>query len=137
MPFGSSVTIAVKTLSLTLSWESHSRDLKKEILTRLEAAELSSPEFIFDEKNDFEKIVFDDGFVIVTDILPKKNGKVELEKSLQKIYSFTKTILGPLKNYKLLVLRKDYAKNPLVGISEAFSFLKRLVYIKILYLYTI
>ena len=71
---------------------------------------MSSPEFIFDE-NDFEKIVFDDGFVIVTDILPKKNGKVELEKSLQKIYSFTKTILGTLKNYKLLVLRKDYAKN--------------------------
>ena len=94
------------------------------VLSQFEAAELSSPEFIFDEKNDFEKIVFDDGFVIVTDILPKKNGKVELEKSLQKIYSFTKTILGPLKNYKLLVLRKDYAKNPLVGISEAFSFLK-------------
>ena len=49
------------------------------------------------KKMTLRKIVFDDGFVIVTDILPKKNGKVELEKSLQKIYSFTKTILGPLE----------------------------------------
>ena len=94
------------------------------ISSQFEAAKLSSPEFIFDEKNDFEKIVFSDGFIVETDILPKKNGNIELEKSLQKIYLFTKNILGPLERDRLLVLRKDYIKNPLVGISEAFSFLK-------------
>ena len=42
------------------------------ISSQFEAAKLSSPEFIFDEKNDFEKIVFSDGFIVETDILPKK-----------------------------------------------------------------
>ena len=88
------------------------------------AKSLSSPEFIFDEKEEFKTITFDNGFTITTDILPKKNSEVDFEKSLNKIYDFTNTLLSPIKQKNILVLKKDYFKNPIVGISEALSFLK-------------
>jgi hypothetical protein len=55
--------------------------------------------------------------------LPNKNADVDFEASLQRIDAFTKKILKPLPNKKLLVLKKDYARNPLVGISQALAFL--------------
>ncbi|MGB1168325.1 MAG: metalloprotease, partial [Flavobacteriaceae bacterium] len=60
---------------------------------------------------------------IVTDILPSKNAEVNFKSSLKKINRFTKTILAELPAKKLLVLQKDYAKNPIVGIGQAPSFL--------------
>lgn len=82
-----------------------------------------SPEFVFDSKDSFKTIKINDGFSIVTDILSSKNVEVNLEKSIQRIDSFTKQTLVPIPNKKLLVLRKDYAKNPIVGISQALAFL--------------
>ena len=91
--------------------------------TQWQAKNLSSPEFIFDEEDKFQTIYFNDGFTIVTDIIPKKNSNVEIKSSLKQIYNFTNSLLSPLKHKKILILKKDYAKNPLVGITEALSFL--------------
>lgn len=82
-----------------------------------------APEFVFDLKNEFETLVISEDFSIVTDILPSKNAEVNFESSLKKIDRFTKTILTELPTKKLLVLQKDYAKNPIVGIGQAPSFL--------------
>jgi hypothetical protein len=87
------------------------------------AKNLSSADFIFDLKNDFQSIALDNDFELVTDILPNKNAEVDLQKSLSKIHRFTQDLLGPLDQKRLLVLKKDYSKNPIVGITEAFSFL--------------
>ena len=84
---------------------------------------ISSPEFVFDLKDSFKTIKISENFSIVTDILPNKNADVDFEASLQRIDAFTKKILKPLPNKKLLVLKKDYARNPLVGISQALAFL--------------
>ncbi|MDG2387586.1 MAG: hypothetical protein P8M02_09235 [Flavobacteriaceae bacterium] len=84
---------------------------------------ISSPEFVFDLKDSFKTIKISENFSIVTDILPNKNTDVDFEASLQRIDAFTKKILKPLPNKKLLVLKKDYARNPLVGISQALAFL--------------
>ena len=87
------------------------------------ASNLSSPEFIFDEEDNFKTINLDDHFTIVTDIIPKKNSEVDIEQSLKQIYNFTNSLLSPLKQKKILILKKDYAKNPLVGITEVVPFL--------------
>ena len=87
------------------------------------ASNLSSPEFIFDEEDNFQTINLDDQFTIVTDIIPKKNSEVDIEQSLKQIYNFTNSLLSPLKQKKILILKKDYAKNPLVGITEVVPFL--------------
>ena len=84
---------------------------------------ISSPEFVFDLKDSFKTIKISENFSIVTDILPNKNADVDFEASLHRIDAFTKKILKPLPNKKLLVLKKDYARNPLVGISQALAFL--------------
>ena len=84
---------------------------------------ISSPEFVFDLKDSLKTIKISENFSIVTDILPNKNADVDFEASLQRIDAFTKKILKPLPNKKLLVLKKDYARNPLVGISQALAFL--------------
>ena len=84
---------------------------------------ISSPEFVFDLKDSFKTIKISENFSIVTDILPNKNADVDFEASLQRIDAFTKKTLKPLPNKKLLVLKKDYARNPLVGISQALAFL--------------
>ena len=84
---------------------------------------ISSPEFVFDLKDSFKTIKISENFSIVTDILPNKNADLDFEASLQRIDAFTKKILKPLPNKKLLVLKKDYARNPLVGISQALAFL--------------
>ena len=84
---------------------------------------ISSPEFVFDLKDSFKTIKISENFSIVTDILPNKNADVDFEASLQRIDAFTKKILKPLPNKKLLVLKKDYARNQLVGISQALAFL--------------
>ena len=87
------------------------------------ATELSSPEFIFDEKDKFQTITLDDGLTVVTDILPSKNADVNWQQSLQRINKFTRSLLSPLQHQKLLILKKDYTKNPLLGITEV-PFLK-------------
>ena len=87
------------------------------------ASNLSSPEFIFDEEDNFQTINLDDQFTIVTDIIPKKNSEVDIEHSLKQIYNFTNSLLSPLKHKKIIILKKDYAKNPLVGITEVVPFL--------------
>ena len=92
-------------------------------LTKWEASNLSSPEFIFDKEDNFQTISFDDQFTIVTDIIPNKNSEVDIEQSLKQIYNFTNSLLSPIKHKKILILKKDYAKNPLVGITEVVPFL--------------
>ncbi len=87
------------------------------------ASNLSSPEFIFDEEDNFQTINLDDQFTIVTDIIPKKNSEVDIEHSLKQIYNFTNSLLSPLKHKKIIILKKDYANNPLVGITEVVPFL--------------
>ena len=86
--------------------------------------EISSPEFIFDKENRFETISLNNGFKISTDILPRKNSEVNMGESIKKIYDFTNQILGKPSQEKILILKKDYSKNPIVGITEALSFLK-------------
>src|SRR5210317_1915419 len=82
-----------------------------------------SPEFVFDLKDTFKTIKINSNFSIVTDILPSKNSEFDFQQSIQKIDAFVKTILDPIENKKLLILKKDYSKNPIVGIGEALSFL--------------
>ena len=95
-------------------------ELKTTVLTE---AHTVSPEFIFDLKNSFKTIEIDNEFSIVTDILPSKSSEVNIESSIKKIDRFTKTLLSELPTKKLLILQKDYAKNPIVGIAQALSFL--------------
>ena len=98
--------------------------LKGELKTTVLAEQQTlAPEFVFDLKNEFETLVISKDFSIVTDILPSKNAEVNFESSLKKIDRFTKTILAELPTKKLLVIQKDYAKNPIVGIGQAPSFL--------------
>jgi len=97
---------------------------KQQTISYWSAQNLSSPEFVFSEKDDFQEISVGDQFTIATDILPSKNTSVDFQKSLNQIYRFTSRFLGPLEHQKILVLKKDYAKNPIVGITEALSFLK-------------
>ena len=97
---------------------------KQKTISYWSAQNLSSPEFVFSEKDDFQEISVGDQFTIATDILPSKNTSVDFQKSLNQIYRFTSRFLGPLEHQKILVLKKDYAKNPIVGITEALSFLK-------------
>ena len=85
---------------------------------------IASPEFVFDLKDSFRVIEINNDFSIVTDILPAKNAEVNIKTSLQRIDNYTKQILDKLPNKKLLILRKDYAKNPIVGISQLLAFLK-------------
>ena len=85
---------------------------------------LSSPEFVFEKENRFQTITLDDEFKITTDILPRKNSDVDINESIKKIYNFTNQILGKPSQEKILILKKDYSKNPIVGITEALSFLK-------------
>ena len=84
---------------------------------------ITSPEFVFDLKKSFKTIKINDQFSIVTDILSSKNVEVDVEKSIKKIDGFTRQILSSITNKKLLILRKDYSKNPIVGISQALAFL--------------
>ena len=84
---------------------------------------ISSPEFVFDLKNSFKTIKINDDFSIVTDILSSKNVEVDIERSIRRIDDYTKQFLDPIPNKKLLVLRKDYARNPIFGISQALAFL--------------
>lgn len=86
--------------------------------------ELSSPEFVFEKENRFQTITLDEEFKITTDILPRKNSDINIVESLKKIYNFTNQILGKPSQEKILILKKDYSKNPIVGITEALSFLK-------------
>ncbi len=90
---------------------------------RWKAKNISSADFIFDVENNFQSILLDRDFELITDILPNKNADVDLQKSLNKIHQFTQELLGPLGQERILVLKKDYSKNPIVGITEAFSFL--------------
>lgn len=90
---------------------------------RWEAKNLSSAEFIFDLESNFQSIRLESDFELVTDILPNKNAELDLQASLRKIHEFTREFLGPLKQERLLVIKKDYSKNPIVGITEALSFL--------------
>jgi len=92
-------------------------------ISQWKGVHVSSPDFIFNTENEYEIFTLGDGFTIVTDILPSKNSEVNLKSSLKKIHQFVGTFLLPLDQKKLLVLRKDYAKNPLFGITEALSFL--------------
>ena len=84
---------------------------------------ISSPEFVFDLKNSFKTIKINDDFSIVTDILSSKNVEVDIERSIRRIDDYTKQFLDPVPNKKLLVLKKDYARNPIFGISQALAFL--------------
>ena len=79
---------------------------------------ISSAEFIFDLKNSFQTIKISPDFIIVTDLLPGKNDEVDIESSVRRIDSFAKRILDTLSNKKLLVLRKDYIKNPIFGVGQ-------------------
>jgi hypothetical protein len=79
---------------------------------------ISSAEFIFDLKNSFQTIKISPDFIIVTDLLPGKNDEVDIESSVRRIDSFAKRILDTLSNKKLLVLRKDYVKNPIFGVGQ-------------------
>lgn len=84
---------------------------------------IASPEFVFDLKDSFKTIKINNDFSIVTDILSSKNVEVDIEKSIQRIHKFTRQFLDPVPGKKLLILRKDYARNPIVGISQALAFL--------------
>lgn len=79
---------------------------------------ISSAEFIFDLKNSFQTIKISPDFIIVTDLLPGKNDEVDIESSVRRIDTFAKRILDTLSNKKLLVLRKDYIKNPIFGVGQ-------------------
>ena len=79
---------------------------------------ISSAEFIFDLKNSFRTIKISPDFIIVTDLLPGKNDEVDIESSVRRIDTFAKRILDTLSNKKLLVLRKDYIKNPIFGVGQ-------------------
>lgn len=79
---------------------------------------ISSAEFIFDLKNSFQTIKISPDFIIVTDLLPGKNDEVDIESSVRRIDTFAKRILDTLSNKKLLVLRKDYVKNPIFGVGQ-------------------
>ena len=115
---------ATYTLLSNLSEKSSQSDsLANTKTSRFIDKNISSPEFVFDLKDSFKTIKISENFSIVTDILPNKNADVDFEASLQRIDAFTKKILKPLPNKKLLVLKKDYARNPLVGISQALAFL--------------
>jgi len=77
-----------------------------------------SPEFVFDLTDSFQTVAIHPNFTVVTDLLPGKNTEVSLENSIRRIDGFTKHILDTLSHKKLLVLRKDYAKNPLFGVGQ-------------------
>ena len=79
---------------------------------------ISSAEFIFDLKNSFQTIKISPDFIIVTDLLPGKNDEVDIESSVRRIDTFAKRILDTLSNKKLLILRKDYVKNPIFGVGQ-------------------
>ena len=86
--------------------------------------ELSCPEFVFQLENTFQEIKTTDSFYILTDILPSKNSSIDLVSSVNRIDTFIKKYLSPIPNNKIMVLKKDYNRNPIVGISEALSFLE-------------
>jgi len=112
------------TSNLTQNTSLFSQEQQR-VISQWSAQNLSSAEFVFSEKeDDFQEISIGNHFTIVTDILPSKNSTINVEKSLDQIYRFTSGFLNPLEHRKLLVLKKDYAKNPIVGITEALSFLK-------------
>ena len=69
-------------------------------------------------KNSFQTIKISPDFIIVTDLLPGKNDEVDIESSVRRIDTFAKRILDTLSNKKLLVLRKDYVKNPIFGVGQ-------------------
>ena len=112
--------ILTSNLDLVYNFNDTTKGLKN---SKWNGTNVSSPDFILDTENKFQSILLDDGFTIVTDILPNKNNEVSLKASLEKIHQFVGTFLSPLDQKKLLVLRKDYAKNPLFGITKAPSFL--------------
>ena len=87
------------------------------------ASELSCPEFVFQLENTFQKIQTSEAFSIVTDILPNKNSSVDIAASINRIDAFVKQYLSAIPSEKIMVLKKDYTRNPIVGISEALSFL--------------
>jgi len=112
------------TLLSNLNEISSSTDLKSYQKTTVHKDEnIISPEFIFDLNNSFKTITINDNFSVITDILSTRNVEVDVKKSIKKIDNFTRQILNSIPNKKLLILRKDYSKNPIVGISQALAFL--------------
>mgnify|MGYP001157560340 FL=1 len=79
---------------------------------------VSSAEFVFDLTDSFQTVEISPNLSIVTNLLPGKNDEVDIESSVRRIDAFTKRILDTLSNKKLLVLRKDYAKNPIFGVGQ-------------------
>ena len=80
-------------------------------------------QFIFNNENKFKSNKLKNGKVILTDLNHKFNDSNQLKKSQKKIDSFVSSLIKPFPHNKILVLKKDYDKNPFYGLNQLPKFL--------------
>ncbi len=80
-------------------------------------------QFIFNNQNKFKSNKLKNGKVLLTDLNHKFNDSNQLKKSQKKIDSFVSSLIKPYPHNKILVLKKDYDKNPFYGLNQLPKFL--------------
>ena len=80
-------------------------------------------QFIFNNENKFKVNKLKSGKILLTDLNHKFNDSNQLKMSQKKIDSFISSIIKPFPHNKILVLKKDYDKNPFYGLNQLPKFL--------------
>ena len=80
-------------------------------------------QYIFNEENEFKPNKLKNGKVLITDLNHKFIDSNQLILSQKKIDSFVSSLIKPFPHKKILVLKKDYDKNPFYGLNQLPKFL--------------
>ena len=80
-------------------------------------------QYIFNDENEFKSNKLKNGKVLITDLNHKFIDSNQLILSQKKIDSFVSSLIKPFPHNKILVLKKDYDKNPFYGLNQLPKFL--------------
>ena len=100
-----------------------SENKKNNLIEEYEGINQVRAQFIFNSENKFKSNKLTNGKVILTDLNHKFNDSNQLKKSQKKIDSFVSSLIKPFPHNKILVLKKDYDKNPFYGLNQLPKFL--------------
>ncbi|MEK9613073.1 MAG: hypothetical protein VW080_04015 [Flavobacteriaceae bacterium] len=87
-------------------------------MVRYYGENISVVDFIFTLENTFKTFNVNKNLSLVTDLLPSEDLGVDWEKAIEKVVDFSYHIIAPSHQKKLLILKKDFNRNPLYGTNQ-------------------
>jgi len=97
--------------------------LENKMMQRFEGKSQTKAQFIFSQKNNFKQYELQDGTLIASNLHSEVlNESTHLER-IENIHRFVKENFPPYPHQKVLILKRDYTKNPFYGLNILPSFL--------------